>query len=261
MKLDRVLNYPRAFSSALISAVRLGMPPGDLARYLWAYSKNARSQLGFREAFDVNKVNSFRTNRGAVFFRDNRSDPATLPEIIENQYGFGPVKGGGCMVDVGACHGMASFTFHAFNPKARIFCFEPIRESFRVIGFNCPTAKRYNAWIGEKEGRKKAYVHPINNMGLRDKEKGCVEREVKVEPLDNYADEFGEISMLKIDVEGSELEVLRGAKRVLENTREVRMETHSDKLHRDSISFLSGHGFEIWKERFKGSIGYVFARR
>ncbi len=98
-------------------------------------------------------------------------------------------------------------------------------------------------------------------MGLTEGEEGWVKKQVEVSPLDSFAGEFGEVAMLKIDVEGSEIDVLSGAKEVLKKTAEVRMETHSKELHEDSIRLLEQEGFPAWKSSFKGEIGYVFARR
>jgi hypothetical protein len=76
--------------------------------------------------------------------------------------------------------------------------------------------------------------------------------------LDDYANEFGTPSFVKIDVDGGELDVLRGAERLLlKNRPSLIVETHSHELERLCGGFLCDHGYRplivkqrrVWKER------------
>jgi hypothetical protein len=76
--------------------------------------------------------------------------------------------------------------------------------------------------------------------------------------LDGYAAEFQAPGFVKIDVEGGELDVLRGARRVLVDQRpSLIVETHSAELERLCGRFLVEHGYRplvvkqrsVWKER------------
>lgn len=259
---DRVLNYPSAIRRAFTSAVELGMGAADIARYMAAYSKNARTQLGSPEKFTMGRTTSFNTRMGKIHFRDNRVDPATLSELVENHYEFSEFGEEGALVDVGACIGMASRVFSFYNPGRRVFCFEPVEESAQVARLNCPHAKVYNCGIGRERGVIEFSLHPVNSMALREDLEGAEKREVSVYALDSFLEEIGSICMLKIDVEGSEADVLLGAKKALAKTARVRMETHSDMLHRECRGILAENGFEIEKECLNGGgIGYIFARK
>ncbi len=112
------------------------------------------------------KYRNSRQNWETFFFRDNRADPATLSGLIENQYEFSRMDSPGCLVDVGACIGMSSLVFSHFNPEKEIFCFEPMPESARVIGYNCPKAKVRTNWIGRGQGKKRSLYAPDKQYGL-----------------------------------------------------------------------------------------------
>jgi hypothetical protein len=76
--------------------------------------------------------------------------------------------------------------------------------------------------------------------------------------LDGAAAEFGVPGFVKIDVDGGEVEVLRGAERLLvEHRPSLIVETHSQELERQCAWFLADHGYRpmrvkqrrVWKER------------
>lgn len=259
--LGRVMNYPSALATASSSALKLGFGPIELARYLVAYTKNARTQLGSPERFHLDRFNSFETNMGKIYFRDNRVDPATLTELVTNPYGFTKTENCGAFVDIGACIGMAFRTFSFYNPEKEAFCFEPVLESFNVLKLNCPNAKTYNCAIGRERTVLEFDIDPVNLMAFKERKSHSERRKIDVFPLDHFESEMGDISMMKIDTEGSEVDVLMGAEKCLKKTAEVRMETHSEELHERSKKILVERGFEITKEIRHGQIGYVFAKK
>jgi hypothetical protein len=76
--------------------------------------------------------------------------------------------------------------------------------------------------------------------------------------LDDSAAKFGVPGFVKIDVDGGEVEVLRGAESLLvEHRPSLIVETHSHELERQCAWFLADHGYKpmlvkqrrVWKER------------
>ena len=68
---------------------------------------------------------------------------------------------------------------------------------------------------------------------------------------------------IKIDVEGAELEVLRGAKNLLsKNKPELFVETHDcfkENIHQNCIDFLKELGYNVKELEYNGSLGEIYA--
>jgi hypothetical protein len=81
--------------------------------------------------------------------------------------------------------------------------------------------------------------------------------------LDDYCHRNGidRVAVLKIDTEGMELGVLRGAAEVLSRTEQIALETHGRERHETALELLGAAGFEITKATFGESTGMVFAAR
>ena len=76
--------------------------------------------------------------------------------------------------------------------------------------------------------------------------------------LDGCTGEFGAPGFIKIDVDGGELDVLRGAEKILTDHRpSLIVETHSPELEQRCGRFLADHGYAplvvkqrtVWRER------------
>ena len=72
-------------------------------------------------------------------------------------------------------------------------------------------------------------------------------RGVEMDTLDNIVKEFSinRIYLLKIDVEGAELEVLKGAEESLKITRNIAMELHIAEIKSKIKSFLEQREFKV----------------
>jgi len=130
-------------------------------------------------------------------------------------------------VDVGALLGQYSLTLSAL--ATRCLCIEPLQKyAFlaKVLPSNC---KVCTVAAGEKLGRGLLRT-PDHNYGLSSlldndwlhRAEIVTQQETDIQPLDEIvAREFSakSIGFVKIDVEGYELSVLRGAKRLLETQR------------------------------------------
>lgn len=116
--------------------------------------------------------------------------------------------GTGLVLDVGANIGCVSQALLASGSS--VVAFEPQPAIYELLVLNAPTAVCHNIGLGSKAG--KAYMPKVDyskrgNFGGLGIGSGTLE--VSVQTLDSFA--FENVSLIKIDVEGYEEEVLRGA--------------------------------------------------
>lgn len=148
--------------------------------------------------------------------------------------GANAVKPINYIVDVGASIGGTVLMFHVAFPDAKILAIEPMKINYDCLVHNTkkfPEIHRvkmaaYNKTcdirVAMPTQEQRTDCNPdFGNPGLfsiygQDKEHSEV---VPADTLDNIVD--GVVDLLKIDVEGAELMVLRGAKRILSEDRPV----------------------------------------
>ena len=170
------------------------------------------------------------------------------------------------IVDAGANRGQFSLLCRCEFPNTRVWAFEPIpheADVFERIHGGGQT-RLFRLALGDRSER--ALLHLSNRLdssslldiGGRQAElfSGTHEvgkLEVEVRRLEDMAGHFGEVSegLLKIDVQGFELMVLRGAGSVLSRFRYIYVECsevvlyEGQCLRQDVCAFLEGRGFQL----------------
>jgi len=155
-----------------------------------------------------------------------------------------------CVLDVGANVGQSSSVYLNQFPRAQVHAFEPVSNNFKQLSMLAHSRLKVNRMaIGAEEGFAKIYLS--ENAGMHSmivaESKERFET-VKLTTVQNYCkeNEIDRIGLLKIDTEGSDLEVLQGAKNLLENSQIdfVQVETAFRKKDRhvhlcNFLSFLS----------------------
>jgi len=134
-------------------------------------------------------------------------------------------------VDVGCHHGIILGIMMKYCTHGRLFAFEPLPKSYKYLvqQFKKPNIKIYNIALSDKQGTAK-FNYVVNcpaYSGLQKREyltsdEKVVEITVKTDLLDNILfDETEKISLIKIDVEGAELQVLLGAKNIIKRDKPI----------------------------------------
>ena len=182
------------------------------------------------------------------------------------------------VLDVGAHVGQSNRFFRGLFPDAEVRSFEPDPDSYAALVAAVDAALPGGCAaiaFSDRDGTATLHRNPIShtnslhrrNAESRDSidlerarregrsvELGSGTVEVAVRRLDSYCrDEgIGHVDVLKIDVQGAEVEVLRGAEGVLDDVDTVLVEVSFFDLYERSSSFLevesilAPHGFRLY---------------
>jgi FkbM family methyltransferase len=126
------------------------------------------------------------------------------------------------ILDVGANVGQSAYEYHTRWPKAEIYCFEPVQETFTQLIENVGSyAHCVQRACSAEKGAETIYVHPDDSgQSSLHKTRGREEK-IKKTTLDGFAceHEIENVDLLKIDVEGHELKVLGGAINLIKDSK------------------------------------------
>ena len=170
--------------------------------------------------------------------------------------GFKPAT----VVDVGAAYGSFASQCVPVFPKARFLLLEPLVEYqpfLKELTESMPTAQCIMAAATAHQGEIVLNVHPdlVGSSLFREVEKDTdvngLPRTVRAITIDGLLEETGAKGpfLLKVDVQGAELEVLRGAEKMLADTEYILLEVSLFRFFQDGpdfndvVLYMKSHGF------------------
>ena len=169
-------------------------------------------------------------------------------QMYETHSEFIPKKGD-VVYDIGANYGNYSLIWNQLY-QAKVIAFEPLEENYlkarRNFAIN-PGANiiLYNVAVGDKNGTFETSIDG-NMVSVQ----GSIRRSMKMIRLDDFV--FSEevqlpiIDLMKIDIEGYELEALKGMAKLLKLTKpKIIIETHSSDLMTSCFRTLEQLGYEM----------------
>lgn len=195
---------------------------------------------------------------------------ATYYEIVTRQiYSGGDGLGlgaGATVVDVGANVGVFSmFAADAVGPTGTVISIEPHPGAFRVLSRNLAPlacARQLNIGCGDRAATVPLHYVPgrLSVSSVRPRPDRTESVQMTVRPLDEVLEQAGvdTVDLLKIDVEGFEDAVLRGADRTLRHTRRLVIETDDRGLDEITV-FAREHGLTL-KGQVDGAWGLTAER-
>jgi FkbM family methyltransferase len=158
----------------------------------------------------------------------------------------------GNAIDVGANIGNHSLYFCDYFPQ--VFSFEITPRTFAVLQLNAQLASNvtcFNVGMSNTVGTVHLSENPRNVGGTRivsDPENAT--RSARVATLDSFADRLGDVSLIKIDVEGHELHVLEGAEQTIRRHKPMLLfeQLVADFTNGTSpcIELLKSHGYRLF---------------
>jgi FkbM family methyltransferase len=168
----------------------------------------------------------------------------------------------GTIFDVGAHVGHTAATFCSVYPSARVYCFEPSPDTFKTLVQNCGSKNvtAVNMAVGSYVKTEQMYAVKdslLNSLvsQLNSPRPDSSQVTVRVTTLDQFCEEHDvrHIDFLKTDTEGYELEVLKGATRLLTEKRidAIYVECAIARCARhmsatDLLEFLKAYGFRLY---------------
>ena len=214
-RIDTVLASP---DNAFIPRV----PDAGILKDGWITMHNGLkvSALGY---YGSGVMNMLVENRGVHEPQEERA----FAEVLRH------IPAGGTMLELGAYWGFYSLWFAQVVERPRNFLLEPESENLTSAGqnfeFNGGTAVFDMAYVGATDGRS--------------------DNGTPIVTVDTYCARQGieRLSILHADIQGAELDMLRGARRMLSggHVDYVFISTHSDDLHRDCADALKAYGYTI----------------
>jgi FkbM family methyltransferase len=150
------------------------------------------------------------------------------------------------VVDVGANLGNHSL-YWCRVVGAVVDAFEPHPEYYELLDRNVemndarPIVRIHRLALGADDGRGTIIPNPGNPGAARVRRVSAGEADVR--RLDSVIDPEDQIRLIKVDVEGAELEVLRGAGRVLRWRPALLLEQHTTRERRALRRFLRPLGY------------------
>lgn len=174
------------------------------------------------------------------------------------------------VVDIGCRWGFAD-KFLDNSGNLIIYGFDPdVEECERLErAYNSKNIRLVPVALADESGRKNIYLtkepacsslyRPIKYLIDANPALDCArevsQAEVQVTTLDKWArtNRVNNIDYMKIDTQGSELDILKGAKNTLKKVRILEVEVEFNQIYAgqpvfsDVDKFLRTHGFELWK--------------
>ena len=152
--------------------------------------------------------------------------------------------------DIGSCWGVYSLQIANKNPKIKIFAFDVFKKNIDRLRKmaeinNIKNIKTFNNAIGAKKNIEIFSVNELYSPNFSKDLNGKYQIKVPQNTIDNLIKISGKKIVIKIDVERSELDALKGCKNLLrKNKCLIILETNKNS---PAIKFLLSMNFKIIK--------------
>jgi FkbM family methyltransferase len=203
--------------------------------------------------------------RGVIILRELPSDLYTFGDVFEQEVYRNVLRHlpqCSTIIDLGANIGLASLYLANAYPSARIFAVEPNRENFELMKGNLKDLIRENRCVPIQaavwSSRRALTVDPqwlpdaYNAYRLREQPS----RQAALDQVQGFTMEeilassaFQQVDLLKVDIEGAEVELFRNDLGWLDRVGAIAIEFHGRS--RDESGFdqmLTEHGFKVCAE-------------
>src|SRR3989338_6191414 len=170
--------------------------------------------------------------------------------LLNDEYRLKKLKHNSVIVDVGANIGLVSLLASKRFKAKKIISYEPCENNFKFLKKNIDENNCHNVILNKfavsnKQGQIKLYLHGSATHSINTKKPGKNFEIVNMTTLDKSLKSEKNIDLLKIDVEGAELDVLKGATNTLKKTKQIILEWTNLCSHEEIIDILKKNKFEV----------------
>lgn len=176
-----------------------------------------------------------------------------------------------CVLDVGAYTGTYAQSLRRFGYYNKIISFEPLSKSHQKLLYNSQSDENWiihkKIALGAKEKKSKIFISKKmdsssilkikkNHLTVEPSAKIIGQENIDIKKLDDVINQYSKInlkrSLLKIDTQGYEYEVLKGAEEILKKIKLIQLELSlvelysKQKSNKKILQFLKKNNFSIW---------------
>jgi FkbM family methyltransferase len=219
-----------------------------------------RTAAGQQKAFDL-----LRNIEVVISLKKTKFSVPAIPDnlgfimevFIKKSYelvdSFVPGEGDTCL-DIGATTGECGLSWHIHNSSGTIICCEPHPYTFKrlqknIALNNCSNIEALQIAISSENTPIEIFYDQYFSMAVAESKTKKSTCSVEAQTIDSLMKErhMHMIDICKIDVEGYEVEVLKGAAGALKKIKKLIIECHSESLTQQVKEILDPH-FKIIKE-------------
>ncbi|MDP4252080.1 MAG: FkbM family methyltransferase [Bacteroidota bacterium] len=175
-----------------------------------------------------------------------------------------------CIFDVGAHYGETAIKYKNVFPNANIYSFEPFVTSAQAFLENTKEysqIKLFKHAFSDKVGESEFYINSsdatnsllastITNSWVDNATKNSNIEKVKIDTIDNFCEKenINRVDILKLDVQGGEMLVLKGADRMLSSAKVKMIFTEvefieiykNQPLFHDITAYLTRYNYKLF---------------
>jgi FkbM family methyltransferase len=208
------------------------------------------------------KTNSVRVRLGRFII--HAPDHAVASQLIkekfvDQEYYFTATTSSPIIIDCGANIGISALYFKSLFPGAVIHCFEPYSKALYFLQKNIEENKLGNVFIHQNalsnaEGTITLHVPgSVINASLEATNPNASTEQVRAIKLSAFLQQFENIELVKIDVEGSEINILSDLEhyetlqsgKIRQFVVEFHRSMHSADQLTQFIELLKRHGYRV----------------
>lgn len=163
------------------------------------------------------------------------------------------------IVDVGANIGFYTLNLAKLAHQGTVIAFEPFQESFIKLTHNVHANAYKNILLQQKslgsyEGKSSIEIRDSRNLGMnRIQKNNLIDSEIEMTTLDVFVDSlaFSKIDAIKVDIEGYEMEFLKGATHTIQRNKPILfLELNDEQLQHFGSSAVEVVSY-LWELGYK----------